>query len=72
MKRSHGPQFLARKESSVSLTPIAEERVKQVCESLHCSRSRAVDALIRSGSFEGAKEVIDGDLFVVKTWRMWK
>jgi len=72
MKRSHGPQFLTRKESSVSLTAIAEERIQQVCNSLHCSRSRAVDALVRSGSFAEAKEIIDGDRYVVETWRHWK
>ena len=72
MKRSYGPQFLARRESSVSLTNIAEERVASFCESMHCSRSRAVDALVRSGSFDGAKEIIDGDRWVVDSWREFK
>lgn len=72
MKRSHGPQFLARKETSVTLTAIAEERVVSFCESMHCSRSRAVDALVRSGSFDGAKEIIDGDVWVLDSWRKFK
>ena len=69
MKRSHGPLFLSRREISVSVTPIAEERIEQVCERCHWSRSRAVDALVRAGSVEDAAKVLDEDRWVVEAWR---
>ena len=72
MKRSHGPQFLSRKECSVTLTAIAYERISQVCESLHCSRSRAIDALIRCGNCADAKEIIEDDKKIVDVWRALK